>query len=169
MSQQSVRSLIEQLSDRNGVVRERSRYTLVLIGSPAVPALLELLKSPTKRTRWEAAKALSAIAEPSSIPALVGLLSDPQSDIRWLGAVGLTRVGPRAIPQVLHALIEKPDSVNIRRGAHHVFHDIGRKNPVFQEIMAPVMNALGDTDPTSALPPKAHEALNEIRALQEGA
>ncbi|MFH0915573.1 MAG: HEAT repeat domain-containing protein [bacterium] len=169
MSRQSLPSLIESLSDRNGLVRDRARHTLVLIGSPAVPALLELLKNPTKRPRWEAAKALGAIAEPSSIPALVELLSDRESEIRWLGAVGLTRVGPRAIPQVLRALIEKPESIDIRRGARHYFHDIGRENPVVQEIVAPVLDVLGDVDPVSALPPKAQQALNEIRAFQEGA
>jgi HEAT repeat protein len=167
MSGLPVSSLIEQLSDRDGLVRDRARHTLALIGPPAVPALLERAHSPVKRLRWEVAKALSAIAEPSSIPALVEFLSDPESDIRWLGAVGLIRIGPRSIPPVLRILIEKPESIDIRRSAHHVFRDLGEQNPVAFEILGPVLDVLGDTDPPSALPPRAEEAFQRIQAFHE--
>ena len=46
MSNESVPTLVERLSDDDGLVRERARHTLVLIGEPAVPSLLPLLESP---------------------------------------------------------------------------------------------------------------------------
>lgn len=167
MSRQSIESLIEQLCDRKGTVREKAREELVLRGSSAVPALLELVKSRDKRARWEAAKSLSEIGEPSSIPALVQLLSDPESGIRWLGAVGLIAVGPLSIPAVLQELINKPASIHVRRGAHHVFNDLGQGSTALRQILAPVMDVLGDVDSDSAIPPRAEEAQWRFLSSQE--
>lgn len=166
MSEEYVGVLVERLSDKDGLVRERARHTLALVGEPAVPSLLELLKSSAKRPRWEAAKTLAAIGDSSSVSALVGVLTDPESDIRWLGAVGLIRLGPRSLSDLLRLLIERPDSTHIRRGARHVFKELGRENPVAQEFLAPVLEVLGDTNPASAIPPRAEEALQELRHLR---
>jgi HEAT repeat protein len=168
MNAESIPSLIEKLSDEDGLTRERARHTLVLIGKPAVPALLDLVESPVKRARWEAAKTLSEIGDPSSVPALVGLLADRESDIRWLGAEGLVRVGPSSLPKVLHALIEQPDSIDVRRGTRHVFKEIGAQNKVVKELLAPVVDVIGDTDPTGAIPPKAEEALEQLESYTRG-
>jgi HEAT repeat protein len=168
MNDQSIPALVEQLSDDDGLVRERARHTLVLIGDPAVPPLLELLESRTKRTRWEAAKALAEIGSQKSIPALVGLFSDRESDIRWLGSEGLVRIGPASIPEVLRLIIEKPDSTEIRRAAHHVFRELGKHNRVVKELLTPVLDVLGDTDPAGAIPPKAEDALKQFESYRRG-
>lgn len=168
MKDDSLPGLVKRLSDRSGLVRERARHTLVLIGSPAVPLLLELVESRAKRPRWEAAKALASIADPSSVSALVQLLSDPESDIRWIAATGLIRLGPRTLPDVLRFLIENPDSVDIRRAVHHVLYELAIENPVVEESVAPVLKVLGETDPPSAVPPQAELALRQIESLQRG-
>lgn len=168
MNDELLTDLAERLSDRSGRVRERARHTLVFIGPPAVPLLLERVGSKAKRTRWEVAKTLSEIADPASMPALVRLLSDPESDIRWIAAEGLIRLGARSIPDVLRLLIDKPESTDIRRAAHHVLHELSADNLVVAETVAPVMKVLGDTEPASSLPPKAEEVLRNIDWLLRG-
>jgi HEAT repeat protein len=54
----TINELIATLGDHNGLVRQRARYSLVAIGKPAVPALIETLTSPNSHLRWEAAKTL---------------------------------------------------------------------------------------------------------------
>ena len=166
MNDQSIPALVDKLSDDDGLVRKRARHTLVLIGSPALPSLLELVESPVKRTRWEAAKALAEIGHPSSVSALVELLQDPESDIRWLGAEGLIRIGSRSLQDVLRLLIERPDSTDVRRAAHHVFRELGSQNSVVEELLAPVMEVLGETDPAGAIPPRAEETLEQLESYQ---
>lgn len=163
-----VRTLVDRLSDKNGQIRERARYTLVLIGSPAVPSLLELTSSRDKRTRWEAAKTLAAIADPRSMPAQLALLSDPESDIRWIAAKGLIKLGPQVLVDVLGAIINEPDSKNLRRSVHHVLRELAGENPVVKELVDPVLDVLGETSPPSTIPPAADEARKEIEGLQNG-
>jgi HEAT repeat protein len=159
---------LEELSARNGRVREKARNTLVLMGPVAVPPLLELASAPDKRTRWEAAKALATIADPTSISVLARLLSDPQSDIRWVASVGLIKLGPRVLHHVLQALIENPDSISLRRAVHHVLRDLAGENPVLQDLVDPVLKVLTETSPASTIPPAADEALKQIQGLQRG-
>ena len=166
MSNESITTLGEQLSEDDGLAREKARHTLVLIGEPAAPSLIELLESDDKRPRWEAAKALAEIGHPSSVSALVGLFQDPESDIRWLAAEGLIRIGLSSLPNLLQVLIEKPDSTDIRRAAHHVFRELGSQNRVAGELLAPVIAVLGDTDPAGAIPPRAEEALERLQSYQ---
>jgi HEAT repeat protein len=116
MTQPDISVLVEQLSDRRGRIREGAREALVDLGGPAVPLLLPLAASPSKKLRWEVAKTLGSIADPRAIPALVERLADRESDIRWLAAVGLIRMGPDSIPPVLRALIANPDSTAPSRG-----------------------------------------------------
>ncbi len=159
--------LIEQLSARKGSVREQARDALVEMGPAVVPALLQVLPSPSKRLHWEAAKALSTIAAPSSMPELAELLADPEADIRWMGAVGLIRIGPSSIPQALRVLIQKPGSTDVRRAVHHVLRDLSREHPEFLEILSPVMDSLGDSAPTDAVAPKAEDALQKLSGSLE--
>ena len=57
--------LLCSLAGGDPVVREKARETLVAIGKPAVPSLIQLLSNRRPLARWEAAKAL------------------PRSPIRW--------------------------------------------------------------------------------------
>lgn len=163
-----VGTLVKQLSDRSGRVREKARNTLVLIGEAAVPSLLDLAGTRDKRTRWEVAKTLAAIADPASIPAQVRLLSDAESDIRWVAATGLIKLGPRVLPSVLQAVIDDPNSISLRRSVHHVLHDLAGENPVVEELVGPVMEVLGDTSPAGTIPPAADQALTRIQAMHRG-
>lgn len=68
MGSHQVDELVARVADSDGSTRQRARETLVAIGEPALPVLLELLASPQVRVRWEAAKALTEIPDPVAIP-----------------------------------------------------------------------------------------------------
>ncbi|MBN1367086.1 MAG: HEAT repeat domain-containing protein, partial [Dehalococcoidales bacterium] len=61
--EQTIKTLIGDLNNKDGRVRVRARNALVSIGGKSVFALTEALKSKEQWTRWEAAKALSEIGD----------------------------------------------------------------------------------------------------------
>jgi HEAT repeat protein len=168
MDKEFVPTLVEQLSERDGRVRERARHTLVVIGALALPSLLELAGSSVKQARWEAAKALASISDPSSAAAELKLLSDPESDIRWLAGLGLIRIGPSTLPDVLRTLIDNADSIDLRRSVHHVLGGLAGENPVVKALVAPVLQVLGESDPSGVILARADEALKQIQSLRLG-
>jgi HEAT repeat protein len=165
----SIDELIRKLSEDEGLSRERARDTLVLVGSAAIPALLPLLPQKSTKLRWEAAKTLSEIHDPATIPQLLAAVDDEDAGVRWLAAVALINTGFSSVAPVLEALATRPSSKALRQGAHHVFAELAGRNKVFGEIIKPVMDVLGETQPDSVLAPRAYEALGKIRAIQETA
>ena len=168
MESRGLEQLITQLGDPDSGKRRQARETLVAIGEPAVPSLVELLGNSQARLRWEAAKALTQIPHPAAIPDLISLLDDPESGTRWLAAIGLINIGSRSIPPVLHALTERAASKGFREASHHVLHGVSRQNAVLREILAPVLAVLGDTDPAEVISSRGEVALLELRALAGG-
>lgn len=158
--------LIEQLRDRDGMVREGARRELVELGEPALLELTKLLESNVKRTRWEAAQALAAIGDSRSIHTLLRLLSDDESDIRWIAALGLIKVGPLSLQGLIEELLDKPDSKRVRRGVHHVLSELGYENQVIMEIVATLRQTLGEMAPTETIVSRAENVLKEIAPLK---
>jgi HEAT repeat protein len=158
-----------QLGAEDAPTRQRAREALVAIGEPAVPALVELLGSPSARLRWEAAKAFTELPEPASIPGLVLLLADRQSEIGWLAAVGLINLGNRSVPFVLQALNEHAESKRFRSASHHVLHDLSARSSVMRDILRPVLDVLDEVaSDAGVISSQAEAALHELRALSEG-
>ena len=111
--------------------------------------------------RWEAAKALSQIANPASIQALLEALSDKEFDVRWLAAEGLIRIGRKVVGPLLETLVEHSDSLWLREGIHHVLHDMNRGN--LDKTLRPVLTALEGTEPSLEAPLAARGALNVLK------
>ena len=65
----TIKTLIMALSSFNDFSRVEARKALESMGSQAVPHLIEALKHPDYLRRWEAAKALGEIKDPSAAPA----------------------------------------------------------------------------------------------------
>jgi HEAT repeat protein len=86
---QKIRNLITSLSSDNDSTRKEARQSLVAIGSPAVPALIEALKQKDDHVRREAVRALCEIDDPELAPALIKTLEDEEFDIRWLALEGI--------------------------------------------------------------------------------
>jgi hypothetical protein len=162
----TVDSLIADLGSRDGLVRQRARIALVHIGEPAVPSLIKALKNRQEPTHWEAAKALSMIGDPKSVQALVKALEDSNFGVRWLAAEGLIAVGYDSLETLLPALIDHPESIHLREGAHHILHDLVSRDlldPKQKDQVKPVLAALNDVEPAVAAPIAAYQALGKMR------
>ena len=157
---QTIERLMGLLCSTDPQERWWARMSLVRIGTPSVPHLIEALKGPRECTRWEAAKVLNDLHVPRAAPALVRTLEDRSFGVRWLAAEGLIGLRRDGLAPLLEALIEQPDSAWLREGAHHVLRSlVGRGLDV--HIM-PVIRALEGIDPSLEVPTAASAALAEL-------
>jgi HEAT repeat protein len=164
-STETVTSLVEVLASRNGVERHAAREKLEGIGKPAVPALTRALKSPSEQARWEAAKALGEIADPSAATTLVDTLEDQKAAVRWLAATALINLGRDALVPLLRGLEGHSDSIWFRDGAHHVLSSLIRDSVADEAI--PVLEALENLEPCVEAPIAAYHVLQDLDGNQE--
>ena len=160
-----INTLIKQLSDKDGQVREKARLTLADIGKEATLPLTELLTAADRQTRWEAAKVLVAIADPATIPALIQTLKDNVFEVRWLASEALVGIGTDAIKPLLEKLRTGSDNLFVREEAHHIFKYIQRDNPKANELSAilkPVIDALEGSTASVSTPGAAKKALEKL-------
>lgn len=147
----------------NDVFRCRqARRELVLIGERAVPYLTDALAHRKGWIRWEAAKALGEIPGASATAVLVSALEDKNFDVRWLAAEGLIRRGRDALPLLLRAVMQKPESTYLRDGVHHVLHD--NEDKKVRTLSGPLLAALEDIDSPVMVPPLARDLLEAVRS-----
>lgn len=157
----SMETLINTLSSRKDKAREGARHTLVAMGKAAVPELIEALKSKNALMRWEAAKALEEIGDPETAPVLVKALENDDFDVRWLAAEGLIKMNIKGLKPLLEALELRGDSVLLREGAHHVFHDLAKGG--LRKYLVPVLASLEALEPGEQVPWVArHELAVEV-------
>ena len=154
------RGLIADLTCADIIKCQKARRSLVSMGEAAVEHLVSALHDKRRQVRWEAAKALSQIASPSSTQALVDTLEDEEFDLRWLAAEGLARIGPTSIVPLLKALLKRPESQWLREGAHHVLLDMD-VGPL-AAVLKPVTDALDDPTPAVTLPIAVHRGLEVL-------
>lgn len=159
----SIQSLVNMLENEDVKVRTRARKSLVTIGKQAVPPLcLVLENSKIYKARWEAAKALSEIAELKSIPTLVKALEDPESDVAWLAAKALEKFRKAAWPELLRALVDRgADSVLLQHGAHHIL----RKQKVegYNDLLNNLLIALEPGSVHESISPAASKILEQMK------
>ena len=159
-----ISELIAALASPSPAARRKAWETLVALGKPAVPSLIQLLSHRKPHVRWEAAKALGGIADPIAASALVNALDDRDGDVRWLAAEGLAALGRDALQPLLAALIEGSELYWLCEGAHHVCHVLVRKRGL-GPILRPLLAALEESEPKVAVPPAAYTALSKLREL----
>lgn len=158
----TIQSLVISLSSNDDIVRIHSRNSLVKIGKPAVPQLIEALRHGGHWLRWEAAKTLGEIGDPSAASALVQGLKDEEFDVGWLAAEGLIKMKAGGIEPLLHALMAEADLPRLREGAHHVIRELIKGE--LKEYLTPVLSAMDEVEPSIQLPwaaRMAHEKLTE--------
>lgn len=163
----TIGSLIGDLASKDGIVRESARLGLVAVGRPAAGALIKLLAVRNRQVRWEAAKALSQIVDPTAAPALVKALEDEEFSVRWLAAKGLIALRSKGLPPLLRALIKRSDSGFLLHGAHHVLRDLVRRG-VSKDVVQPLLAALEDVEPSLEVPPAARAALDALPRTRTG-
>ncbi|MSU59710.1 MAG: HEAT repeat domain-containing protein [Pedosphaera sp.] len=95
-------------TDPEAQVTWDSATTLGVIGAPAVPGLIELLKEPNQRVRHAAAYALGQVGAPAlpAAPALIRSAADPNGEVRGSSLYSLSRIGPAAGPVALKVVQE---------------------------------------------------------------
>jgi len=157
-------SLMNSLGSKDGMIRQKSRISLVALGRLAVRPLIQALQDSKRvQIRWEAAKALVALRDPSSIPALVEALEDRDSDVAWLAAEGLIEFKKAAWSPLLEALIERGSkAVRLCEGAHHVFRN--QKARGFNDLLAALEKALEFSDDTKWAAVVAYDILKRMQA-----
>ncbi len=158
-----IQSLIVDLQNSDGSIRQDARHTLVLIGKPAVDPLIPLLKHPDDDVRWEAAKALAEIGDPRAASGLAELLLDHNFGVRWLGAEALIPIGRGALEPLLEKLTEHPESSWLRRGVLHILHDLAKKDPGLKKVLGPVITALEGPEPEIGCLGPAYAALDMLK------
>ena len=155
-----IASLIADLASEDGITRVRARRSLAEIGHAAVGPLVAALDSKQDWFRWEAAKTLSQIGDPSVTQVLIQALSNKKFEIRWLAAEGLIRIGDTIIRPLLKELVEHADSLYVREGAHRILHDLPENR--YREILVPVLHALEDVEPSLEVSIAAEAALDAV-------
>jgi hypothetical protein len=160
--QSQLRQLVFELANSDGVLRRHARRALERVGKDAAPYLINALESPDANVRWEAAKALGRVIEPTAAPALVTALMDESFEIQWLAAEALIALGRTALKPLLEGLIEHYGSVYMRQGAHHVLHDLERRD-LLEPPTRRVLDALRCLEPPEPYPDSARRALRELR------
>jgi len=111
----SAKALAKCLSDKDIPLRNLCRQALVKIGAPAVPYLIQLLRSDNQRLREEAGKMLVSIGAPSVKP-LIALLEDENPEIKAKAATLLGEIGFIAAHDPLKKALEDPDE-RVRQAA----------------------------------------------------
>ncbi len=135
-----ITGLVAQFASKDGLARQAARKELVLIGTPAVGALIEAAHSPHATIRWEAVKALGTIQAPAAAPALVEALNDNDFGVRWLAAEGLIALRHQGLPPLLKAISEHPDTEGLRESVHLVIRVLADDG--MYDLLAPVLYAL---------------------------
>jgi len=161
----AIARLIVLLNDPDQAKRRQARLGLMALGQAAMPSILNTLKFGPENSRWQVAKALSQLADPSTAPALVQALRDHSFGVRWLAAEGLTAMSCDGLEPLLAGLICDADSVWLREGAHHVLHSMHDNGLAETEcaVAEDVLCALEGPAPASELPWKAEAALEKLR------
>lgn len=154
----NTQALLSDLSSENGLQRRQARLNLTEIGTRVVPELIALLAHGNSSARWEAAKALRDIADPSAAPALVKALEDEDAGVRWLAAEALVALGEAGLPPLLEALTRRANSYWLREGAHHVLRNYSHMNGPLANVLA----ALNNLEPDLEVPWAADAALRAL-------
>ena len=141
-----LQQLIDALSSKDGMARMRAREALVLMGAAAGPALRAAAAGQDKRLRWEAVKALAALADPADLEGFTALLDDPDSDLRWLAATGLIKLGPPAARPVLQGLTNPALTRGRLEMSRRVLGDLAAGDKALSDILPPLMQVIGGND-----------------------
>jgi HEAT repeat protein len=157
----STTELIAQLASHSGMERQHARETLVRMGEAAIGPLMAALAADRTVVRWEAAKAFTELHAPEAAPALVKALADDDGDVRWLAAEALIGLREIALAPLFESLMARTDSIELRKGAHHVLRALNDGD--LADIVGPALKTLEHYEPELAVPFSAEAALAKLK------
>ncbi len=158
-----VDALVRTLNDEHPAERGRARATLIHMGRPVVPRLIEALRGPSAHARWEVARALAAIRDPGAAAALVEALEDEMLEVRWVAEGGIIDLKRDGLSALLHGLITHSGSERFREAAHRILTAMARGENAL--IARPVLEALEGPAPILAAPVAAFTALSHLKPV----
>ncbi|TWU20281.1 hypothetical protein Pla52o_47990 [Novipirellula galeiformis] len=163
MNSNEIKLAVKQLASADGVDREKARQSLVDANShEVIQAVIAELVDPRRQVRWEAAKALSQIAEPIAALPLVHAMDDEDHDVAWVAAEGVAEMGEAGLEAVLSGLTRSSRSGSFYKVAHHALKQI-RKHGRHRQLIATVMESLEGVEPRLSAPIAAYHALQQLR------
>ena len=89
----AVGPLVQALSDEDSMVSSLAVNALVKIGSPAVPALMEVVKKAPQSARIHALRALAEIRDHRAIPVMMKVMEEDSVLLQHWAKEGLDRLG----------------------------------------------------------------------------
>jgi hypothetical protein len=119
-SEYELSTLLTDLGNENGLIRQQARLGLMHFGKKSIPVLLEALKSQNVHTRWEAVKALGDFRDPENAVALTSMLTDDDPGVRWVAMESLLQLGRACLRPVLESFVKNFNSSLLLEGVHHV-------------------------------------------------
>jgi len=103
--------------------------SLIKIGKPAVPALIDLLAAKEWAARENASEILGEIGDDRAVPALIGALKDELRGVRMKAAEALGKIGDeRALPPLMDLLDEDKYVLEwAARALVNIFGEVSKK------------------------------------------
>jgi HEAT repeat protein len=161
VQQEEIARQISLFRSREGSKRRQARMKLTTMGTPVIPALIECLHDEEESVRWEAARTLRDMPDPSAAEELVNTLPDPVPEVRWLAAEALIEMGENALKPLLRGLLEHFDSVLFRESAHHVLSCFEADDRA-RESFATLLESFRGSQPEEAVSMAAYRALGTL-------
>ena len=159
-----IQELVKALGSKKGIERKKARAALVAKGEDIIEVLAELCSHDKRIYRWEALKTMEEIGHKSAIPYFIQALEDNENDIRWIAAEGLIKLGHHSVKPLLQALMEKPDSIFILSGIHHVFYDLKKTDSLPDEVeFDKLLRALKSAESKGSIKPMAYDLLKKLK------
>jgi HEAT repeat protein len=134
-----IEQLIEQLDKLNPGATLDAVESLVKIGRPAVPALVEALNVHENGVRWYAASALGRINDHAAIAALIeALRNDEDYKVREVAAQGLGNAWHRSVVSALHESLRHDRDYHVRNAAAISLAEVGDQStlPVLIDVLS---------------------------------
>lgn len=160
----NVPGLIADLQNPDPAVSGKANLALIRLGEPAVPALVEMLKSDDVRLRSLAATTLWGLGGKgkAAVSTLAATLGDPVDSVRVAAAMALDNMGPHAeeaVPALIRSL--KDRDAKVRQWSAKALGSIG---PAAEKAVPALVQAAR----FEGIRPAAEEAIRKIRSLPEG-
>src|SRR5262245_8314842 len=150
---------VAELQSADEQVSGQANLTLIRIGEPAVPAVVELLRHDDARIRARAATTLWGMGSKAkaAVPALASTLADEHMEVRVASAMALENIGPDAqvaMPALVRALKDREGRV--RQWAAKALGKIG---PAARDALP----ALEEASRYEPIRPAVQEAVRQIK------
>jgi hypothetical protein len=165
-TKEEIKNRLVDLENDDIRVRNTARWLLTDMGPEAVPDLIQQLKKDKEHCRWEAAKILGEIRDPSAANALVDALVDQSINVHWAASEALIKYGREAILPLLEGITRHFDSMRFRQGAYHVLHVLEHFHQLDPHALE-VLTALRDIEPSVNAPWAAERAIEYYKFREQ--